>query len=150
MPYLGENISDVSCDWTVGIFAISWFSLQSTDARDQELLAQHNITHILSIHDTAAPVLEVGCPLSLYVCVCVWYWPVCGPAAPNLSATTRPSLNSLVLFFPAASHSYWKCEILASAQRCHTAFSWLNIFIGLRLTLNMCINLYAEEAWLIH
>ncbi|XP_035990146.1 uncharacterized protein LOC105932859 isoform X2 [Fundulus heteroclitus] len=28
------------------------------DARDRELLAQHNITHILSIHDTAAPVLE--------------------------------------------------------------------------------------------
>ncbi|XP_029004940.1 dual specificity protein phosphatase 22-B-like [Betta splendens] len=28
------------------------------DARDKELLAQHNITHILSIHDTAAPVLE--------------------------------------------------------------------------------------------
>ncbi|XP_028443714.1 dual specificity protein phosphatase 22-B [Perca flavescens] len=28
------------------------------DARDRELLAQHNITHILSIHDTAAPILE--------------------------------------------------------------------------------------------
>ncbi|MED6253626.1 Dual specificity protein phosphatase 22-B [Ataeniobius toweri] len=28
------------------------------DAQDRELLAQHNITHILSIHDTAAPVLE--------------------------------------------------------------------------------------------
>ncbi|XP_072244749.1 dual specificity protein phosphatase 22-B-like [Leuresthes tenuis] len=28
------------------------------DARDRELLAKHNITHILSIHDTAAPVLE--------------------------------------------------------------------------------------------
>ncbi|XP_062251143.1 dual specificity protein phosphatase 22-B-like [Platichthys flesus] len=28
------------------------------DARDKELLAQHNISHILSIHDTAAPVLE--------------------------------------------------------------------------------------------
>uniref|UniRef100_A0A8C9Y9C0 Dual specificity protein phosphatase 22-B n=1 Tax=Sander lucioperca TaxID=283035 RepID=A0A8C9Y9C0_SANLU len=27
-------------------------------ARDRELLAQHNITHILSIHDTAAPILE--------------------------------------------------------------------------------------------
>ncbi|XP_061635872.1 dual specificity protein phosphatase 22-B-like isoform X2 [Phyllopteryx taeniolatus] len=26
--------------------------------RDQDLLTQHNITHILSIHDTAAPVLE--------------------------------------------------------------------------------------------
>uniref|UniRef100_A0A8C4GXC4 Uncharacterized protein n=1 Tax=Dicentrarchus labrax TaxID=13489 RepID=A0A8C4GXC4_DICLA len=28
------------------------------DARDGELLAKHNITHILSIHDTAAPILE--------------------------------------------------------------------------------------------
>ncbi|XP_057696048.1 dual specificity protein phosphatase 22-B-like isoform X2 [Corythoichthys intestinalis] len=28
------------------------------DARDKDLLMQHNITHILSIHDTAAPVLE--------------------------------------------------------------------------------------------
>ncbi|XP_017260508.1 dual specificity protein phosphatase 22-B [Kryptolebias marmoratus] len=28
------------------------------DARDPELLAQNNITHILSIHDTAAPILE--------------------------------------------------------------------------------------------
>ncbi|XP_034385827.1 dual specificity protein phosphatase 22-B-like [Cyclopterus lumpus] len=28
------------------------------DARDRELLAQRNITHILSIHDTAAPILE--------------------------------------------------------------------------------------------
>ncbi|KAM4739919.1 dual specificity protein phosphatase 22-B-like [Anableps anableps] len=28
------------------------------DAQDRELLAQYNITHILSIHDTAAPVLE--------------------------------------------------------------------------------------------
>ncbi|KAK5869472.1 hypothetical protein PBY51_024185 [Eleginops maclovinus] len=28
------------------------------DAQDQELLAKHNITHILSIHDTAAPILE--------------------------------------------------------------------------------------------
>uniref|UniRef100_A0A3B4H6S7 Uncharacterized protein n=1 Tax=Pundamilia nyererei TaxID=303518 RepID=A0A3B4H6S7_9CICH len=42
-----------------GVSCISRFSLRSTDARDGELLAQHNITHILSIHDTAAPVLEV-------------------------------------------------------------------------------------------
>ncbi|XP_072295465.1 dual specificity protein phosphatase 22-B-like [Eucyclogobius newberryi] len=28
------------------------------DAQDKELLKAHNITHILSIHDTAAPVLE--------------------------------------------------------------------------------------------
>uniref|UniRef100_A0A3Q1H5P8 Dual specificity phosphatase 22a n=1 Tax=Anabas testudineus TaxID=64144 RepID=A0A3Q1H5P8_ANATE len=36
------------------------------DARDRELLGQHNITHILSIHDTAAPILEVSCVLVQY------------------------------------------------------------------------------------
>ncbi|KAM9479168.1 dual specificity protein phosphatase 22-B-like [Salvelinus alpinus] len=30
----------------------------SGDVRDRELLAKHNITHILSIHDTAAPILK--------------------------------------------------------------------------------------------
>lgn len=31
----------------------------SSDARDREQLAKNNITHILSIHDTAAPILQV-------------------------------------------------------------------------------------------
>lgn len=31
-----------------------------TDARDREQLAKNNITHILSIHDTAAPILQVS------------------------------------------------------------------------------------------
>ncbi|XP_035503000.1 dual specificity protein phosphatase 22-B-like [Scophthalmus maximus] len=35
------------------------------DARDPELLARHNITHILSIHDAAAPVLED----MMYLCI---------------------------------------------------------------------------------
>uniref|UniRef100_A0A670Z1G5 Uncharacterized protein n=1 Tax=Pseudonaja textilis TaxID=8673 RepID=A0A670Z1G5_PSETE len=30
------------------------------DARDTEQLKQNNITHILSIHDSARPMLEVG------------------------------------------------------------------------------------------
>uniref|UniRef100_A0A8C7WW70 Dual specificity protein phosphatase 22 n=1 Tax=Oryzias sinensis TaxID=183150 RepID=A0A8C7WW70_9TELE len=42
----------------IKLISISGFSLRSADARDPELLAQHNITHILSVHDTAAPVLE--------------------------------------------------------------------------------------------
>lgn len=62
MLNLGSNLRGAICDWTGGIFEIFWFSfLRSADARDKELLAQHNITHILSIHDTAAPVLEVSC-----------------------------------------------------------------------------------------
>ncbi|XP_056132987.1 dual specificity protein phosphatase 22-B-like [Lampris incognitus] len=35
------------------------------DAQDRELLAQYNITHILSIHDTAAPILEE----KTYLCI---------------------------------------------------------------------------------
>uniref|UniRef100_A0A672FEL1 Dual specificity phosphatase 22 n=1 Tax=Salarias fasciatus TaxID=181472 RepID=A0A672FEL1_SALFA len=42
------------------LFFLIFLQKKSTDARDPELLAQHNITHILSIHDTAAPVLEGG------------------------------------------------------------------------------------------
>uniref|UniRef100_A0A4W5QQV1 Uncharacterized protein n=1 Tax=Hucho hucho TaxID=62062 RepID=A0A4W5QQV1_9TELE len=33
--------------------------------KGKELLAKHNITHILSIHDTAAPILEGRPHLSL-------------------------------------------------------------------------------------
>ncbi|XP_029356411.1 dual specificity protein phosphatase 22-B isoform X2 [Echeneis naucrates] len=36
------------------------------DARDRELLAQHNITHILSIYDAATPILED----MTYLCIC--------------------------------------------------------------------------------
>uniref|UniRef100_A0A672FFN5 Dual specificity phosphatase 22 n=1 Tax=Salarias fasciatus TaxID=181472 RepID=A0A672FFN5_SALFA len=45
------------------LFFLIFLQKKSTDARDPELLAQHNITHILSIHDTAAPVLET------YLCI---------------------------------------------------------------------------------
>lgn len=49
------NWAILHCDWMCEIvFA---------DAQDKELLAQCNITHILSIHDTAAPVLGVSAPL---------------------------------------------------------------------------------------
>lgn len=40
-------------------FDFFFIFMWSTDAQDRELLAQHSITHILSIHDMAAPVLEV-------------------------------------------------------------------------------------------
>ncbi|XP_023284480.1 dual specificity protein phosphatase 22 [Seriola lalandi dorsalis] len=46
---MGNGISKVLPDLYLGNFK---------DARDRELLARHNITHILSIHDTAAPILE--------------------------------------------------------------------------------------------
>ena len=41
--------------------------LNCADSQDKDLLAKFNITHILSIHDTAKPVLEV----SHYVPVCL-------------------------------------------------------------------------------
>ncbi|XP_061776238.1 dual specificity protein phosphatase 22-B isoform X2 [Nerophis ophidion] len=37
---------------------INKFGLFLPDARDREQLARNNITHILSIHDTAAPILQ--------------------------------------------------------------------------------------------
>ncbi|XP_016536633.1 dual specificity protein phosphatase 22-B isoform X2 [Poecilia formosa] len=46
---MGNGISKILPDLYLG---------NIKDAQDQELLAKHNITHILSIHDTAAPVLE--------------------------------------------------------------------------------------------
>lgn len=46
---MGNGINKVLSDLYLG---------NIKDARDRELLAKHNITHILSIHDTAAPVLE--------------------------------------------------------------------------------------------
>lgn len=49
----------VNSDWTETCVCGIVFA----DAQDKELLAQCNITHILSIHDTAAPVLAVSSPL---------------------------------------------------------------------------------------
>ncbi|XP_076149686.1 dual specificity protein phosphatase 22-B [Alosa pseudoharengus] len=46
---MGNGINKVLPDLYLGNFK---------DARDREQLAKHNITHILSIHDTAAPILQ--------------------------------------------------------------------------------------------
>ncbi|XP_017328111.1 dual specificity protein phosphatase 22-B [Ictalurus punctatus] len=46
---MGNGISKVLPDLYLGNFK---------DARDREQLARNNITHILSIHDTAAPILQ--------------------------------------------------------------------------------------------
>lgn len=45
-----------ACD----IFYIFFDDVFMSDARDREQLARNNITHILSIHDTAAPILQVS------------------------------------------------------------------------------------------
>ncbi|XP_030631651.1 dual specificity protein phosphatase 22-B [Chanos chanos] len=46
---MGNGINKVLPDLYLGNFK---------DARDREQLARHNITHILSIHDSAAPILQ--------------------------------------------------------------------------------------------
>ncbi|XP_040026663.2 dual specificity protein phosphatase 22-B isoform X3 [Gasterosteus aculeatus] len=46
---MGNGINKVLPDLYLGNFR---------DARDREQLARHNITHILSIHDSAAPILQ--------------------------------------------------------------------------------------------
>jgi len=46
---MGNGINKVLPDLYLGNFK---------DSQDRELLARHNITHILSIHDKAAPILE--------------------------------------------------------------------------------------------
>lgn len=85
-------------------------SLCSADAQDRELLARHNITHILSIHDTAAPILEVSCLL------CVLLRPV-GPSDPNIdtaiTCTTSPEFS--VALFPPKSPYAWS-EIMKCLQ----------------------------------
>lgn len=65
------------------------------DARDKELLAQCNITHILSIHDTAAPILGVSSPLQTSVTFTVL--PFCSPSAHRAAASVAQnrSLNWL-------------------------------------------------------
>ncbi|XP_031419086.1 dual specificity protein phosphatase 22-B isoform X2 [Clupea harengus] len=46
---MGNGMNKVLPDLYLGNFK---------DARDREQLAKHNVTHILSIHDTAAPILQ--------------------------------------------------------------------------------------------
>ncbi|KAM6962719.1 dual specificity protein phosphatase 22-B-like [Aplochiton taeniatus] len=53
---MGNGINKVLPDLYLGNFK---------DARDKELLARYNITHVLSIHDTAAPILEEV----IYLCI---------------------------------------------------------------------------------
>ncbi|XP_040896423.1 dual specificity protein phosphatase 22-B-like [Toxotes jaculatrix] len=54
---MGNGINKVLPDLFIG---------NIKDAQDRELLARHNITHILSIHDAAAPILEG----MTYLCIC--------------------------------------------------------------------------------
>ncbi|XP_021455280.1 dual specificity protein phosphatase 22-B-like isoform X1 [Oncorhynchus mykiss] len=75
---MGNGINKVLPDLYLGNFK---------DARDKELLAKHNITHILSIHDTAAPILEE----MKYLCI-----PAADASKQNLSnCSPSPSFISV-------------------------------------------------------
>nr|XP_054607979.1 dual specificity protein phosphatase 22-B isoform X5 [Nothobranchius furzeri] len=54
---MGNGITKILPDLYLGNLK-GELSIVPSYARDRELLARHNITHILSIHDTASPVLE--------------------------------------------------------------------------------------------
>lgn len=77
--YLGNFKGVSEC---ISIFNHSWFgscfltahthSLSIcflSDARDREQLARNNITHILSIHDSAAPILQVNTFATIISCI---------------------------------------------------------------------------------
>ncbi|XP_029542785.1 dual specificity protein phosphatase 22-B-like isoform X2 [Oncorhynchus nerka] len=73
---MGNGINKVLPDLFLGNFK---------DARDKELLAKHNITHILSIHDTAAPILEE----MKYLCI---------PAADASKQNLTPFFKDSIIF----------------------------------------------------
>lgn len=53
---LGREYTEDYRAWFLNVLSVCFCFL---DAQNKELLESRNITHILSIHDTAAPVLEV-------------------------------------------------------------------------------------------
>ncbi|KAF7202869.1 dual specificity protein phosphatase 22-B isoform X4 [Nothobranchius furzeri] len=68
------------------------------DARDRELLARHNITHILSIHDTASPVLEE----MTYLCI-----PAADHSKQNLVAGVSRSVTLVVAYIMTVTGRGW-------------------------------------------
>ena len=66
-----------------------------TDARDAEQLSKNKVTHILSVHDSARPMLEVRVLICVPICAVLlgargrgggWSGSVCSAAAPILAA----------------------------------------------------------------
>ncbi|XP_054869985.1 dual specificity protein phosphatase 22-B isoform X2 [Amphiprion ocellaris] len=76
------------------------------DARDRELLAKHSITHILSIHDTAAPVLED----MTYLCISA-----ADHSKQNLVAGVSRSVTLVVAYIMTVTGRGW-VEALAAVR----------------------------------
>ncbi|XP_048101956.1 dual specificity protein phosphatase 22-B isoform X2 [Alosa alosa] len=94
---MGNGINKVLPDLYLGNFK---------DARDREQLAKHNITHILSIHDTAAPILQE----MTYLCI-----PAADLPTQNLLAGVSRSVTLVVAYIMTVTGLGWQ-EALAGVR----------------------------------
>ncbi|XP_038573851.1 dual specificity protein phosphatase 22-B isoform X2 [Micropterus salmoides] len=94
---MGNGINKVLPDLYLGNFK---------DARDREQLARNNITHILSIHDSAAPIL----PEMTYLCISAADLPT-----QNLLAGVSRSVTLVVAYIMTVTGLGWQ-EALAAVK----------------------------------
>ncbi|KAM9427145.1 dual specificity protein phosphatase 22-B-like isoform 2-T2 [Salvelinus alpinus] len=94
---MGNGLNKVLPDLYLGNFK---------DARDREQLARNNITHILSIHDSAAPIL----PGMTYLCISAADLPT-----QNLLAGVSRSVTLVVAYIMTVTGLGWQ-EALAAVR----------------------------------
>ncbi|XP_071383632.1 dual specificity protein phosphatase 22-B isoform X2 [Centroberyx affinis] len=94
---MGNGINKVLPDLYLGNFK---------DARDREQLARNNITHILSIHDSAAPILQE----MTYLCISAADLPT-----QNLLAGVSRSVTLVVAYIMTVTGLGWQ-EVLAAVK----------------------------------
>ncbi|TNN54017.1 Dual specificity protein phosphatase 22-B [Liparis tanakae] len=94
---MGNGINKVLPDLYLGNFK---------DAKDREQLAKNNITHILSIHDSAAPILQE----MTYLCISAADLPT-----QNLLAGVSRSVTLVVAYIMTVTGLGWK-EALAAVR----------------------------------
>ncbi|XP_063075620.1 dual specificity protein phosphatase 22-B isoform X2 [Engraulis encrasicolus] len=94
---MGNGLNKILPDLYLGNFK---------DARDREQLARNNITHILSIHDTAAPILQE----MTYLCIAAADLPT-----QNLLAGVSRSVTLVVAYIMTVTELGWR-EALAAVR----------------------------------
>ncbi|KAM6948422.1 dual specificity protein phosphatase 22-B isoform 2-T2 [Aplochiton taeniatus] len=92
---MGNGLNKVLPDLYLGNFK---------DARDREQLARNNITHILSIHDSAAPIL----PEMTYLCISAADLPT-----QNLLAGVSRSVTLVVAYIMTVTGLGWQETLTA-------------------------------------